>query len=67
MDGISGINGFWYHVMIFMTSLFVLKLLIISRKAAGKLPPGPPGWPIVGNLLQLGEKPNQSLYHLAAK
>eukprot|EP00253_Pinus_taeda_P004453 PITA_04453 len=61
------ISGFWYYVMIFMTLWLVLKVINMSRKGAGKLPPGPPGWPIVGNLLQLGEKPNESMYHLAAK
>eukprot|EP00253_Pinus_taeda_P011326 PITA_11326 len=64
MDGIS---GFWYPVTIFMTLLLISKLIILSRKGAGKLPPGPPGWPILGNLLHLGTKPNESLSHLAAK
>eukprot|EP00253_Pinus_taeda_P003497 PITA_03497 len=64
MDGIS---GFWYPVTIFMTLLLISKLIILSRKGTGKLPPGPPGWPILGNILHLGTKPNQSLCHLAAK
>jgi len=64
MDGIS---DFWYYVTIFITFLLVLKLITISRKSAGKLPPGPPGWPVLGNLLHLGEKPNESMCHLAAK
>ena len=59
----EAISGFWY----FMTLLLVLKLIIISRKGAAKLPPGPLGWPIVGNLLQREKKPNEYLYHLAAK
>lgn len=61
------ISGFWFYVMIFMTICLVLKIINMLRKDTDKLPPGPPGWPIVGNLLQLGGKPNESMYGLAAK
>nr|ATG29973.1 CYP76AA68 [Taxus chinensis] len=30
-----------------------------------RLPPGPPAWPIVGNLFQLGKKPHESLHALS--
>ncbi|KAF5203505.1 Cytochrome p450 [Thalictrum thalictroides] len=32
---------------------------------ARKLPPGPPGWPIIGNLLDLGAMPHKSLASLS--
>ncbi|RZB88986.1 Geraniol 8-hydroxylase [Glycine soja] len=34
-------------------------------KANHKLPPRPSGFPIIGNLLELGEKPHKSLAKLA--
>ncbi|OVA20243.1 Cytochrome P450 [Macleaya cordata] len=44
----------------------LLLLLRSRRKAAtatatSRLPPGPPGWPVVGNILDLGTKPHASL------
>ncbi|XP_073024831.1 cytochrome P450 76T24-like [Primulina eburnea] len=35
------------------------------RKPAGKLPPGPKPYPIIGNILELGRKPHQSLAKLS--
>nr|AHB33947.1 santalene/bergamotene oxidase [Santalum album] len=36
-----------------------------SKAASGRLPPGPVPWPVVGNLLKLGNKPHKSLAELA--
>lgn len=47
-------------------STILYNLLFKNRtKATRPLPPGPKGWPILGNLPQLGTKPHQSLYAIA--
>jgi hypothetical protein len=57
----------WYSVLGITSAIVFLVLDLWRRKTYCRLPPGPPGWPIVGNLLQLGKKPNESLFHLATK
>ncbi|GLJ19776.1 hypothetical protein SUGI_0358330 [Cryptomeria japonica] len=38
-----------------------------DSRARISLPPGPPAWPIVGNIFQLGKRPHESLYALSLK
>ncbi|TMW97813.1 hypothetical protein EJD97_004941 [Solanum chilense] len=51
-------------ILLFSISLIFFIILNIT-KSTTKLPPGPTGFPIIGSLLQLGSKPNQSLAELA--
>ncbi|RZC52961.1 hypothetical protein C5167_021379 [Papaver somniferum] len=49
-----------------MTAAAAMLALILTRsrrKAAttSRIPPGPPGWPILGNILDLGFKPHRTL------
>lgn len=47
-------------VLVFLISKVIsLWLMKSSRQTVGRLPPGPPRWPIVGNLLQLGSLPHR--------
>ena len=45
-------------------SIYSLTSTLSFRRRA-KLPPGPYHFPVIGNILQLGQKPNQSLARLA--
>ncbi|XP_073148116.1 cytochrome P450 76T24-like [Henckelia pumila] len=52
-------------VLSFAACAWILQILIKSRKVPCKLPPGPKPYPIIGNILELGEKPHQSLAKLS--
>ncbi|KAJ6428833.1 hypothetical protein OIU84_020480 [Salix udensis] len=49
----------YYHLFFTILALFISGLIfLLSRKSKSKplnLPPGPPGWPIVGNLFQVAQ------------
>ncbi|GAV73804.1 p450 domain-containing protein [Cephalotus follicularis] len=46
------------------TCLLLLLIKKPSHKGTQNRPPGPPGWPVVGNMLDLGSIPHQTLYRL---
>jgi len=54
----------WYPVLAIISTI---TYFVVRRKTYCRLPPGPPGWPILGNMFQLGSKPNESLSHFATK
>ncbi|GLJ32536.1 hypothetical protein SUGI_0654640 [Cryptomeria japonica] len=57
----------WFSALVSSFLAYFLSELIGRRKKKSRanLPPGPPAWPIVGNILQLGKKPNESLWALS--
>uniref|UniRef100_A0A0C9RSP0 TSA: Wollemia nobilis Ref_Wollemi_Transcript_14833_1094 transcribed RNA sequence n=1 Tax=Wollemia nobilis TaxID=56998 RepID=A0A0C9RSP0_9CONI len=60
----------WYCVVFGSIAALLFYCFVLFsgwRRKKGKtpLPPGPPPWPIVGNLFQLGTKPNESLCALS--
>ncbi|XP_065856393.1 iridoid oxidase-like [Euphorbia lathyris] len=38
-----------------------------KRQSSKQQPPGPPGWPFIGNIFDMGSNPHQSLYKLRFK
>ncbi|MCL7027266.1 hypothetical protein MKW94_001681, partial [Papaver nudicaule] len=47
---------------------FIINRILQSKSIfAGRLPPGPPGWPIIGNFLDVGREPHRNLTLLQRK
>ncbi|OVA03229.1 Cytochrome P450 [Macleaya cordata] len=61
----------WTASSVIATAL--LFLLLLRRRNAGRttttlrVPPGPPGWPVIGNIVDLGTKPHVNLARLKSK
>uniref|UniRef100_A0A1J3JAV6 Cytochrome P450 71B11 n=2 Tax=Noccaea caerulescens TaxID=107243 RepID=A0A1J3JAV6_NOCCA len=56
----------WYIIgaLVFFASIVIGKTMSKSKK---NLPPGPPTFPIIGNLHQLGSHPHRSMFELSKK
>jgi hypothetical protein len=48
---------FFINVCLFGTGLYLMKRLLASRRSS-PLPPGPAGWPVIGNLFQINFEKN---------
>lgn len=61
----------WTPLNVLSFGLFVASLLLFLRKKGNKsrcrLPPGPPGWPVFGNLFNIGQQPHRTMTILREK
>ncbi|XP_015898696.3 iridoid oxidase [Ziziphus jujuba] len=62
---------FTFSLLFWCSALLLATLLQLSKRQSQKTkqqqPPGPRGWPIIGNILDLGAMPHQTLYKLRPK
>ncbi|EEF33756.1 iridoid oxidase [Ricinus communis] len=60
------------YSLAWFTLLFSVTIVVLLKKRrprhdAKQRPPGPPAWPIIGNIFDLGANPHQNLYKLGFK
>lgn len=61
-------NSFVSLLVLLSPPLLLLLLHLFRRPSKGKrLPPGPPGWPIIGNIFDLGPMPHRDMAELRQK
>nr|AKH41024.1 cytochrome P450 CYP76AA24 [Thuja plicata] len=58
---------FWFSVLVSSVVVAFSVLLWRRKTKILPLPPGPPAWPIIGNLFLLGQKPNEALFALSGQ
>lgn len=56
---------FWTYIFCLCGTLLFISRLKSKTRSTSKLPPGPNPLPVIGNLLNLGEKPHKSLAAMA--
>ncbi|KAG6541869.1 hypothetical protein Mapa_016697 [Marchantia paleacea] len=62
------VNMYWFYgVMIAGVLVWVFQLVSAINRSKLKLPPGPPQWPLVGNLLDLGKMPHHAMTSMSKK
>ncbi|GER54261.1 cytochrome P450 [Striga asiatica] len=47
--------------------IFVKLFINLNKNSSKSHPPGPPGWPLLGNIFDLGEIPHQTFHKLQAR
>ncbi|KAF5195762.1 Cytochrome p450 [Thalictrum thalictroides] len=59
----------WYTLYFLLLTTIILYLTVRNGhgRKVGRLPPGPPRWPIFGNLLQLGPLPHRDFANFCEK
>nr|QWK52226.1 cytochrome P450 71B34-1 [Isatis tinctoria] len=57
----------WLLPLLFLICILLAVFKYKNRRQHGRRPPSPPGFPIIGNLHQIGELPHQSLWRISKK
>ncbi|KAK6943965.1 Cytochrome P450 [Dillenia turbinata] len=63
----SWISAVWLSVPLAVAALLLFFMKSVHHAPPKSRPPGPPGWPVIGNMLDLGTMPHQALYKLRLK